>query len=146
MGFSRQEYWNGLPFPPPGDLPDPPSIRVYSNESTLCMRWPKYWYSWQQRADGKACPHLIPPPPAALGAATTTDGVHPGPSAWPHSSHQTPSRYVLCLRPSPLPLEWLLASSPTHIPWPGHPSGLSASLPASRDVFRFDSLEPPSSG
>ena len=21
--FSRQEYWNGLPFPPPGDLPDP---------------------------------------------------------------------------------------------------------------------------
>ena len=23
MGFSRQEYWNGLPFPPPGDIPDP---------------------------------------------------------------------------------------------------------------------------
>ena len=23
MGLSRQEYWNGLPFPPPGDLPDP---------------------------------------------------------------------------------------------------------------------------
>ena len=23
MGFSRQEHWNGLPFPPPGDLPDP---------------------------------------------------------------------------------------------------------------------------
>ena len=23
MGFSRQEYWNGLLFPPPGDLPDP---------------------------------------------------------------------------------------------------------------------------
>ena len=23
MGFSRQEYWHGLPFPPPGDLPDP---------------------------------------------------------------------------------------------------------------------------
>ena len=22
-GFSRQEYWNGLPFPSPGDLPDP---------------------------------------------------------------------------------------------------------------------------
>jgi len=21
----------------------PPSIRVFSNESTLCMRWPKYW-------------------------------------------------------------------------------------------------------
>ena len=23
MGFSRQEYWSGLPGPPPGDLPDP---------------------------------------------------------------------------------------------------------------------------
>ena len=22
MGFSGQEYWSGLPFPPPGDLPD----------------------------------------------------------------------------------------------------------------------------
>ena len=23
MGFSRQEFWSGLPFPSPGDLPDP---------------------------------------------------------------------------------------------------------------------------
>ena len=23
MGFSRQEYWIGLPFPSPGDLPNP---------------------------------------------------------------------------------------------------------------------------
>ena len=23
MGFSRQKYWSGLPFPPPGDLPIP---------------------------------------------------------------------------------------------------------------------------
>ena len=23
MGFFRQEYWSGVPFPPPGDLPDP---------------------------------------------------------------------------------------------------------------------------
>ena len=34
MGFSRQEYWSGLPFPSPGDLPDPgiepgsPSLRA----------------------------------------------------------------------------------------------------------------------
>ena len=34
MEFSRQEHWNGLPFPPPGDLPDPgiepTSLYVYS--------------------------------------------------------------------------------------------------------------------
>ena len=29
MGFSRHEYWSGLPFPPPGDLPDP-GIRLSS--------------------------------------------------------------------------------------------------------------------
>ena len=23
VGFSREEYWSGLPFPSPGDLPDP---------------------------------------------------------------------------------------------------------------------------
>ena len=26
MEFSRQEYWSGLPFPPPGDLPEPVSF------------------------------------------------------------------------------------------------------------------------
>ena len=28
---------------PSPHAPNPPSIRVFSNESTLCMRWPKYW-------------------------------------------------------------------------------------------------------
>ena len=28
MEFSRQEYWSGWPFPPPGDLPDPGVKRV----------------------------------------------------------------------------------------------------------------------
>ena len=32
MEFSRQEYWSGLPFPPPRDLPDP--------GSNLCLL---YW-------------------------------------------------------------------------------------------------------
>ena len=31
MGFSRQEYWSGLPFPSPGDLPDP-GIKTRSPE------------------------------------------------------------------------------------------------------------------
>ena len=28
MGFSRQAYWSGLPFPPPGDLPNPGKICI----------------------------------------------------------------------------------------------------------------------
>ena len=41
MVFSRQEYWSGLPFPPPGDLPDPgiepgsPALQVNSLLSDL---------------------------------------------------------------------------------------------------------------
>ena len=31
MGFSRQEYWNGLPFPPPGDLPGLSHIYILLN-------------------------------------------------------------------------------------------------------------------
>ena len=29
MEFSRQEYWSGVPFPPPGDLPDPGIKSLY---------------------------------------------------------------------------------------------------------------------
>jgi len=31
MGFSKQEYWSGMPCPPPGDLPNP------ENEPTSLM-------------------------------------------------------------------------------------------------------------
>ena len=35
------------PSPP---APIPPSIRVFSNESTLCMKWPKYWFQLQHQS------------------------------------------------------------------------------------------------
>ena len=46
MGFSRQEYWSGLPFPAPGDLPDPgiesgsPALQTVTwwDSYLLCMR------------------------------------------------------------------------------------------------------------
>ena len=37
MGFSRQEYWSGLPFPSPGDLPDPGIDRVCHYFLVLCV-------------------------------------------------------------------------------------------------------------
>ena len=33
MGFTREEYWDGLPFPPPGDLPNP-GIKGMSEAAT----------------------------------------------------------------------------------------------------------------
>ena len=55
MGFSRQEYWSGLPLP----SPIPPSIKVFSNESTLRMRWPKYWSFSFSISPSKEHPGLI---------------------------------------------------------------------------------------
>ena len=39
--------------------PIPPSIKVFSNESTLCMRWPKYWSFSFSIIPSKEIPGLI---------------------------------------------------------------------------------------
>ena len=39
MGFSRQEYWSGLPFPSPGDLPNLNSV----GGGTSCLVFPLRW-------------------------------------------------------------------------------------------------------
>ena len=38
MGFPRQEYWSGLPFPSPGDLPNP-GIKVGYYYITLVQKY-----------------------------------------------------------------------------------------------------------
>ena len=44
MGLPQQEYWNGLPFPPPGDLPHP---RIEPGASYI-GRWILYhWATWE---------------------------------------------------------------------------------------------------
>ena len=47
MGFSRQEYWGGLPCPPPGDLPNPgikpaspASLALQTSFSRLLINFP----------------------------------------------------------------------------------------------------------
>ena len=44
MEFCRQEYWSGLLFPPPGDLPDPgiePASPALQADSLLLSHWGK---------------------------------------------------------------------------------------------------------
>ena len=45
MGLSRQEYWSGLPFPPPGDLPNP-GIKPTSTESPALQAYPLPLSHW----------------------------------------------------------------------------------------------------
>ena len=51
MGFSRQEYWSGLPLPSPGELPDPgieprsPALQAYYRDlwlNSLCL-FPQFY-------------------------------------------------------------------------------------------------------
>ena len=39
MGFSRLEYWSGLPFPSSGDLPDPGNESIFSVSLVLAGRF-----------------------------------------------------------------------------------------------------------
>ena len=45
MGFSRQEYWSGLPFPSPGDLLDPSSPPEGGLNPCL-LHWQMYSLQW----------------------------------------------------------------------------------------------------
>ena len=56
MGFSRQEYWRGLPFLPPGDLPDPgmepaslPSPALAGGFFTTSAVWEAQRGPWSSR-------------------------------------------------------------------------------------------------
>ena len=37
MGFPRQEYWSGLPFPSPGDFPDPRITTLHRRQILYCL-------------------------------------------------------------------------------------------------------------
>ena len=52
MGFSRQEYWNGWPFPSPGDLPDP----GIEPESHTCLALAGRFFTTE--SPGKPCPYV----------------------------------------------------------------------------------------
>ena len=83
MGFSRQEYWSGLPCPPPGDLPDPgvkptyyvscigidatwealiiPSVLDFRFQSNVtCPRSHRKWQNWDSQLAAFSLPVLAP--------------------------------------------------------------------------------------
>ena len=55
MEFFRQEYWNGLPFPPPGDLPDPGTEPMSPAYSALAGGF----FTASARGDGCLCSRRV---------------------------------------------------------------------------------------
>ena len=63
MGFHRQDYWSGLPFPTPGDLPDPRIRPIVSPElqaDSLPLRKPcleirKYEFNSREGSEAAEC-------------------------------------------------------------------------------------------
>ena len=50
IGFSRKEYWSGLPFHPPGDLPHPGTEPMIPASPALAGR---FWATWEALRSGK---------------------------------------------------------------------------------------------
>ena len=50
IGFSRQEYWSGLPFPPPGDLPDPGIEPKYLGSPALVVGFFTNHATWEAQS------------------------------------------------------------------------------------------------
>ena len=96
MGFPRQEYWSGLPFPFPEDIPDPgvkpgpPALQADSFPSEhpgyFALTWGKWQHSCQKRQlmslvllvpsmkeKGSAIPALFVPTSLACNRVTTPD-------------------------------------------------------------------------
>ena len=69
MGFSTQEYWTGLPCPPPGDLPNPEiepmsltSPALIGGFFTIHSTWEALnWLSVQFSSVTQSCPTLCDP-------------------------------------------------------------------------------------
>ena len=95
MGFSRQEYWSGLPFPSPGDLPDP---------------------GIEPRSPALQADALTSEPPGLFSCSVVSK------SLWPHGLQHTrlscPSpSHRACSNPSPLSW-WCQSSHPLSSPSP----------------------------
>ena len=58
VGFSRQEYWSEVPFPPPGDLPTPgtePKSLTFPMSSALASRFFTTSITWEARMEVSLC-------------------------------------------------------------------------------------------
>ena len=113
MGFSRQEYWSGLPFPSPGDFPNP--------GMELCLLSLLHWQVGSLP--------LVPPgkPQSILSSVQFSRSVMSN-SLWPHGlQHARP--------PCPSPTSRVYSNS-CPLSWWCHPT-ISSCLPFSSRLQSF---------
>ena len=66
MEFSRQEYWSGLPFPSPGDLPNPGIEPMTFISPALAGRFVTTSATWEALYEGVGTRIQPPPHPASV--------------------------------------------------------------------------------
>ena len=104
MGFSRQEYWSGLPFPSPGDLPNP---------------------GIEPRSPALQEVSLPSEPPRKPCSLSFLQGIFPTQGWNPGLQHFRHVLYQLSYQGSPRILEWITCPFSSGSSWPRNQTGVS---------------------
>ena len=118
MEFPRQEYWNGLPFPSPGDLPNP-GIKTMSpvskaDSSPLSHLGSQAWYGVKSLSVSNSLwPHGLYRlwnslgQKTGMGSLSLLQGIFPNQGLNPGLPHCRQILYQLSHQGSPRILEWV---------------------------------------
>ena len=151
MGFSRQEYWSGLPCPPPGDLPDPGIEPTFLMSPALAVRFSTTSEtSVQFSSVAQSCPTLATPWSIACQASLSITNSR-SPTKLMSIESVIPSNHlILCchllLLPSTFPSIRVFSSeSALYIRWPKYWSFSFNIIPSNEHPglisFRMDGLD-----
>ena len=151
MGFSRQEYWSGLPCPPPGDLPDPGIEPTFLMSPALAVGFSTTSEtSVQFSSVAQSCPTLATPWSIACQASLSITNSR-SPTKLMSIESVIPSNHlILCchllLLPSTFPSIRVFSSeSALDIRWPKYWSFSFNIIPSNEHPglisFRMDGLD-----
>ena len=127
LGFSRQEYWSGLPFPAPDDLPDP-GLKPVS--PALAGTFFSHWAVWEAslwlsvQFSHSIISNSLPPhesqharPPCQSQTPRVYWNTWPS-SRWCHPANLILCRPLLLLPPFPLSIRVFSNEAALHMRWP----------------------------
>ena len=131
-GFSRQEYWSGLPLSPPGDLPKPgikptsPVSSALQVDSLLSEGESHSVVSDSLLPHGLCSPWDSPGQNTGVGSLSHLQGIFPTQGSNPGLPHCRWILYQLSHKGIPRILEWVAYPSPADLPDPGTKLGSPA--------------------